>query len=128
MVDQNERNKVGLMKKIAKSLWFRLVVCAVCGVVFIAVPGFIVHNTMSNGLGAGVSLITMLGGLPFSSLICGFLSAPEAKKLWWLPALPSAVYFLFFPVFTDASLFYFLAQFSGLFFGYGAFVLGRYIS
>ena len=94
---------------------------------FVAVPALIAHNTNSNGLGAGLFAITMLCGLPVSSLLCGFLSAPEPKKLWVLPALPSAVYFLFFPILTDAYLSYRLAQFSGLLFGYGAFVLGIYI-
>jgi len=41
--------------------------------------------------------------------------------------LPSAVYFLFFPILIDASLSYQLAQFSGLLFGYGAFLLGMLI-
>ena len=116
-----------VLKNFIKSLWFRLLVCVVCCMLFVAVPALIAHNTNSNGLGAGLFAITMLCGLPVSSLLCGFLSAPEPKKLWVLPALPSAVYFLFFPILTDAYLSYRLAQFSGLLFGYGAFVLGIYI-
>jgi len=116
-----------VVKNFIKSLWFHLLVCVVCCMLFIAVPALIVHTTHSNGLGAGVFVITMLCGLPVSSLLCGFLSAPAPKKLWFLPILPSAVYLLCFPILTDANLFYRLAQFSGLLFGYGAFVLGIYI-
>jgi len=99
----------------------------VCCILLIAVPALIVHNTHSNGLGAGVFVVTLFCGLPVSALLCGFLSAFDPKKLWTFPALPSVVYFLFFPILTDANLFYRLAQFSGLLFGYGAFVLGRFI-
>ena len=113
-----------VVKKFIKSLLFRLLVCVVCSMLFVAVPALIVHNTHSNGLGAGMFAITMLCGLPASSLLCGLLAASEPKKLWLLPALPSAVYFLFFPVLTDANLPYRLTQFSGLLFGYGAFILG----
>ena len=115
------------MEKLIKSLWFRLLACVLLCAVFIAVPALIVHNTRSNGLGAGIFVIAMFCGLPFSSLCCGFLSAPDPKKLWALPTLPSAVYFVFFPVLTDSNLPYHLAQFSGLFVGYGAFFLGIYI-
>ena len=115
------------MKHFIQSLWLRLLLCVVFCVLFIAVPALIVHNTHSNGLGAGVFAITMFCGLPVSSLLCGFLSAPNPKKLWILPMLPSAVYFLFFPILIDASLSYQLAQFSGLLFGYGAFLLGMLI-
>ncbi len=115
------------MRNYIKSLWFRLLVCAVCCMLFIAVPALIVHNTRSNGLGAGLFAITLLCGLPVSALLCGFISAREPRILWSLPILPSAVYFLCFPMLTDAHLSYRLAQFSGLLFGYGAFVLGIYI-
>ena len=115
------------MKNSNKSLWLRLFACVVCCIIFVAVPALVVHNTHSNGLGAGLFAITMFCGLPVSSLICGVLSAPDPKKLWILPVVPSAVYFLFFPILTDASLFYRLAQFSGLLFGYGAFLLGMLI-
>jgi len=94
---------------------------------FVAMPALIVHNTGSNGLGAGVFAVTVFCGLPVSSLLCGFVSAPVPKKLWILPILPSAVYFLSFPFLTDAYLSYRLAQFSGLLLGYGAFALGIYI-
>ena len=116
-----------VVKNILKSLWFRLFVCVVCCMLFVAVPGLIAHNTHSNGLGAGLFVITTFCGLPVSSLLCGVLSAPAPKKLWILPILPSAMYFLFFPFLTDAHLSYRLAQFSGLLFGYGTFVLGIYI-
>lgn len=115
------------MKKIIKSLWVRLLVCVVCCLLFIVVPASIALNTNNNGLGAGIGAITILCGFPVSSLLCGFISAPEPKKLWMLPALPQVVYFLFFPVLTDANLTYLLAQFSGLLFGYVAFVLGIFI-
>lgn len=115
------------MKKIIKSLWVRLLVCVVCCLLFIVVPAIVAHNTNSNGLGAGLFAITMLCGLPISSLVCGLLSASEPKKLWMLPALPQATYFLLFPILTDAYLSYRLAQFSGLLLGYGAFVLCIYI-
>ena len=118
------------VKNSNKSLWLRLLVCVVCCILLIAVPGIIVHNTNNNGLGAGVFAITMLCGLPVSSLLCGFLSAPNPQKLWILPVLPSAMYFLCFPIladFADANLSYQLAQFSGLLFGYGAFLLGMLI-
>ncbi len=116
-----------VMKKLIKSLWFRLLICVVCCFFFVVVPVLIVRSTNSNGLGAGVGAITILCGLPVSSLLCGLLSAPEPKKLWMLPALPQVVYFLFLPLFTDVSLTFLLAQFSGLLFGYGAFALGIYI-
>ena len=116
-----------VVKNFIKSLLFRLLVCVMSCLLFIAVPAHIAHKTHSKGHGAGVFAITMFCGLPVSSLLCGFLSAPEPKKLWVLPALPSAVYFLFFPILTDAYLSYKLAQFSGLLFGYGAFVLGMFI-
>ena len=115
------------VKNSNKSLWLRLLACVVCCMLFVAVPGLIARNTNSNGLGAGLFAITMFCGLPVSSLLCGALSAPNPKKLWILPMLPSAVYFLFFPILIDASLFYRLAQFSGLLFGYGAFLLGMLI-
>ena len=115
------------MKNFNKSLWLRLLACVVSCILLIAVPALIVHNTHSNGLGAGVFAITMFCGLPVASLLCGFLSAPNPTKLWILPALPSAVYFLFFPILIDANLPYRLTQFSGLLFGYGAFVLGMFI-
>ena len=115
------------MKNLMKAIWFRLLICVVCCFLFIVVPVLIVRNTNSNGLGAGLGAITMLCGLPVSSLLCGLLSVPEPKKLWMLPALPQVVYFLFFPILTDAYLIYLLSQFSGLLFGYGAFVLGMFI-
>lgn len=115
------------MKNSKKSLWLRLLACVVCCMLFVAVPGLIARNTNSNGLGAGLFAITMFCGLPVSSLLCGALSAPNPKKLWILPMLPSAVYFLFFPILIDASLSHQLAQFSGLLFGYGAFLLGMLI-
>ena len=115
------------MRNLIKFLWFRLLVCVACCMLFVAVPGLIVHNTQSNGLGAGVFAITMFCGLPVASLLCGLLSAPNSTKLWILPALPSAVYFLFFPILIDANLPYRLTQFSGVLFGYGAFALGIFI-
>ena len=115
------------MKNSNKALWLRLLACVVCCMLFVAVPGLIARNTNSNGLGAGLFAITMFCGLPVSSLLCGIISAPAPKKLWILPVLPSAVYFLFFPILTDAYLSYRLAQFSGLLFGYGAFLLGMLI-
>ena len=115
------------MKNSNKSLWLRLLACVVCCMLFVAVPGLIARNTHSNGLGAGLFVITMFCGLPVSSLLCGIISAHAPKKLWILPVLPSAVYFLFFPILTDAYLSYRLAQFSGLLFGYGAFLLGMLI-
>ena len=115
------------VKNSNRSLRLRLLACVACCMLFIAVPALIVHNTNSNGLGAGLFAITMFCGLPVSSLICGVLSAPDPKKLWILPVVPSAVYFLFFPILTDAYLSYRLAQFSGLLFGYGAFALGLFI-
>lgn len=42
------------MIKSDKSLWFRLLLCVLFSVLFIAVPALIAHNTRSNGLGAGV--------------------------------------------------------------------------
>ena len=115
------------MKNSNRSLRLRLLACVACCMLFIAVPALIVHNTHSNGLGAGLFAITMFCGLPVSSLLCGVLSAPDPKKLWILPVVPSALYFLFFPILTDAYLSYRLAQFSGLLLGYGAFFLGVYI-
>ena len=115
------------MRKCIQSMWFRLLVGVVCSVLFVAVPGIIVRATHSNGVGAGVFVIAMVCGLPLSSLLCGFLSAPDPRKLWFMPLLPSLVYFLFFPFLTDANLPYLLAQFSGLLLGLGAFALGIYI-
>ena len=117
------REDFGVMKFV-KSLWFRLLVCVVCCVLFIAVPSILAHNTRSNGLGAGLYVITMLCGLPISSLLCGLLSEPQPQKLWILPALPTAVYFLCFPFLSGGYLLYQFAQFSGLIAGCGTFVLG----
>ena len=110
------------MKHYMKAL---RIVCVVICVLIIAVPALIAHTTRSNGIGAGMWGITECFGLPLSSLLCGVLSSSDPKKLWILPAVPSALYFLFFPFST--ALPYLLTQFFGLVLGYAVFALGIYI-
>ena len=116
-----------MMKNSDKSFWFCLIGCIFVSILFIAVPSLMAHTTRSNGLGAGLFVITLRYGLPISSLLCGFLSAVNPKKFWILPALPTAMYFLCFPYFVSSNLTFLLAQFSGLIAGYGAFALAIYI-
>ena len=73
--------------------------------------------------GAGVFVLTMFCGLPVSSLLCGILAAPDPRKLWMLPAMPSVLYFLLFPYLAEGYLPYRLAQFAGLVIGYAAFAI-----
>lgn len=111
------------MKKWFASPWFRASLCAVFTILFIVVPSIIARTTTSNGTGAGVFVLTMFCGLPVSSLLCGILAAPDPRKLWVLPALPSVLYFLLFPFLADGYLPYRLAQFAGLVIGYAAFAV-----
>ena len=115
------------MKTWFTSVWFRLGLCAVFLILCIAVPGVIVRTTHSNGIGAGVFVLTLFGGLPFTSLLCGIFASPDVRKLWFLPAVPNALYFCLFPILTDASPVYLLAQFNGLVIGYAAFILSRFL-
>ena len=115
------------MKKFDQSFWICLFACVFISILFFAVPSLIAHNTRSNGIGAGIYVITLQYGLPISSLLCGFLSAVNPKKFWILPALPTAMYFLCFPYFVSSNLTFLLAQFSGLIVGYGVFGLAIYI-
>lgn len=111
------------MKKLVSSPWFRIALCAGVMILLIVVPSIVLRTTTSNGLGAGVFVLTMFCGLPVSSLFCGILAAPDARKLWIFPALPSALYFLLFPFLADGYLPYRLAQFAGLVIGYAAFAV-----
>ena len=111
------------MKAWFSSIWFRLGLCAVFLILCIAVPGIFVHTTHSNGAGAGVFVLTLFGGLPFTSLLFGIFASPDPRKLWFLPAVPNALYFCLFPILTDASAGYLLMQFTGLIIGYAVFVL-----
>ena len=111
------------MKKWFASPWFRVVLCAVFTILFIVIPSIVTRTTTSNGLGAGVFVLTMFCGLPVSSLLCGILAAPDPRKLWALPALPSVLYFLLFPFLAEGYLPYRLAQFAGLAVGYAAFAV-----
>ena len=111
------------MKKFVSPMRFRIVLCAVFMILFIVVPSIIARTTTSNGTGAGVFVLTMFCGLPVSSLLCGILAAPDPRKLWVLPALPSVLYFLLFPFLADGYLPYRLAQFAGLVIGYAAFAV-----
>ena len=115
------------MKAWFSSIWFRLGLCAVFLFLCIALPGIIVRTTHSNGVGAGVFVLTLFGGLPFSSLLCGILASPDPRKLWFLPAVPNALYFCLFPLMTDGSIAYRLAQCIGLVIGYAAFLFCRFL-
>ena len=116
-----------MMKNSDKSFWFCLFGCIFVSILFIAVPSLMAHTTRSNGLGAGLFVITLRYGLPIASLICGLLSAAAYKKLRILPALPTAVYLLCFPFIPLTNLSFGLAQFFGLIIGYGVFGLAIYI-
>ncbi|MBQ8642964.1 MAG: hypothetical protein IJ480_12195 [Clostridia bacterium] len=109
------------MKKFASSPWFRIVLCAVAVILFITVPAIVVRTTTSNGVGAGVFVLTVFAGGPVSSLLCGILAAPDARKLWILPALPSALLWLLWPM--NGYLPFRLAWFAGLAVGYAAFAV-----
>lgn len=111
------------MKKFVSSIRFRIVLCVVCTILFIIIPAIVSRTTTSNGLGAGVFVLTMFCGLPVSSLLCGILAAPDPRKLWMLPAMPSVLYFLLFPYLAEGYLPYRLAQFAGLVIGYAAFAI-----
>jgi len=111
------------MKKFVSSIRFRIVLCVVCTILFIIIPAIVSRTTTSNGLGAGVFVLTMFCGLPVSSLLCGILAAPDPRKLWMLPAMPSVLYFLLFPSLAEGYLPYRLAQFAGLVIGYAAFAI-----
>ena len=109
------------MKKWFASPWFRASLCAVFTILFIVIPSIIARTTTSNGVGAGVFVLTMFVGGPVSSLFCGILSAPNARKLWILPALPTVLMWLLWPM--NGYLPYRLAQFAGLVIGYAAFAV-----
>ncbi len=111
------------MKKFVSSIRFRIVLCVVFTILFIIIPAIVSRTTTSNGLGAGLFVLTMFCGLPVSSLLCGILAAPDPRKLWMLPAMPSVLYFLLFPSLAEGYLPYRLAQFAGLVIGYAAFAI-----
>ena len=109
------------MKNFVSSMRFRIVLCAVFMILFIVIPSIIARTTTSNGVGAGVFVLTMFVGGPVSSLLCGILAAPDARKLWILPALPTVLMWLLWPM--NGYLPYRLAQFAGLVIGYAAFAV-----
>ena len=109
------------MKKFISSPWFRTALCAAAMLLLIVVPSIVARTTTSNGLGAGVFVLTLFAGVPVSSVLCGILAAPDARKLWILPALPSILLWLLWPM--DGYLPFRLAWFAGLVVGYAAFAV-----
>ncbi|MBR4961960.1 MAG: hypothetical protein IKY52_13780 [Clostridia bacterium] len=109
------------MKKLISSPWFRVILCAVVMILFIVIPSIVARTTTSNGLGAGVFVLTLFAGVPLSSLFCGILAAPDARKFWILPALPSVLLWLLWSM--NGYLPFRLAWFAGLAVGYAAFAV-----
>lgn len=111
------------MKKAISSMWFRILLCAILIILFIVVPTIIMRTTVSNGLGAGMFVLMLFVGEPAASLFCGIFAAPNARKLWFLPAVPTALYFLLWPYLANTYIPFQLAQFAGLVIGYAAFAV-----
>ena len=109
------------MKKFVSSPWLRIILCAVFILLLIGIPSIVAYTTTSNGLGAGVFVLTVFVGGPVSSLLCGILAAPDARKLWFLPALPPVLLWLLWPM--NGYLPYRLAWFTTLIVGYAAFAV-----
>ena len=89
----------------------------------ILLPYGIVTNTTSNGLGAGLYVLSIACFIPAASLINGILAAADLRRLWFLPAVPAILSLLLYPVSRDMYLTFQLTPVLALAVGYAAMVL-----
>jgi len=91
------------------------------------VPYVIIMNTRSNGLGAGLYVLSIACFIPAASLINGILAAAERRKLWFLPAVPAILSLLLYPVSRDMYLSFQLTPVLALAVGYAAMTLCAFL-
>ena len=105
------------------SLWIRLYISVVLLFLLILLPYIVIENTVSNGLGAGLFVLSIFCGIPFVSLVNGILAAGDLRRLWFLPAVPALVSLLLYPIPGDAYLAFRLTPLYALAAGYIAMLL-----
>ena len=104
-------------------LVFSVLVMLLC----ILVPFVIAMNTRSNGLGAGMYVISIFFLTPFSALINGILASTDLRRLWFLPAVPAAFSLALWAYPTGTSLSFQLTPVLALAVGYAAMSLCAFL-
>ena len=108
-------------------IWVRLGISVLVMLLCILVPYVIIMNTRSNGLGAGLYVLSIACFIPAASLINGILAAAERRKLWFLPAVPAILSLLLYPLSRDMYLSFQLTPVLALAVGYAAMALCAFL-
>lgn len=101
-------------------IWIKLGTSVLVMFLCILLPYSIATTTRSNGLGAGLYVLSITFFIPFASLINGILAAAERRRLWFLPAVPALLSLLLYPVSGDMYLSFQLTPVLALAVGYAA--------
>lgn len=115
------------MKTFFTRYGIRLVFSVLVMLLCILVPFVIAMKTRSNGLGAGMYVISIFFLTPFSALINGILASTDLRRLWFLPAVPAAFSLALWAYPTGASLTFQLTPVLALAVGYAAMTLCAFL-
>ena len=108
-------------------IWVKLGTSVLLMLLCILLPFVIAVTTRSNGLGAGMYAMSIFLFVPAVSLVNGILAAADVRRLWWLPAVPTALSLALWAYPTGASLSFQLTPVLALAVGYAAMALCAFL-